>query len=408
MPPANQGFGSAGEFRAEFKHLIMIMKKATLTLMVFTLMSFVTAMTAFVFTGILDQVAISLNISIADSGLLNTMYAYGAALGAPIILILCGRIDRARMLKIMLLITILTTSVLIYAQNFGQLLIIRLAMGITASSYSVLAISIVVSLTTKERQGRSLAILIAGSSLALVIGIPLTRALSSVFDWRGIFRILNTVMIVSLIYFIKNLPKGEFISIKLNLKDEFKFFKDGKTLLIITYTLIMFVGYYALFNYITPYLLHLFPSIETIMPFILVLLGIGCFTGNLIGGNVSDRIGYSRSLLMGGVLQLVSIVLLLVFQRVMWLSVALAILWIMIAWFIGLQVNTGIAQVTQNKSSFMISINSSANQLGSAIGSSLAAIVIPLKGIESIIFIPLIACLGIILIQWVSINRVVQ
>jgi DHA1 family putative efflux transporter-like MFS transporter len=380
----------------------MTIKKTTFTLMVFTLMSFVTAMTAFVFNGILDQVAISLNISIADSGLLNTMYAYGAALGTPIILILCGRIDRARMLKIMLLITILTTSVLIYAQNFGQLLIIRLAMGITASSYSVLAISIVVSLTAKERQGRSLAILIAGSSLALVVGIPLTRALSSIFDWRGIFRILNTVMIVSLIYFIKNLPKGEFRSIKLNLKDEFKFFKDGKTLLVITYTLVMFVGYYALFNYVTPYLLRLFPSVETIMPFILVLLGIGGFSGNLIGGNVSDRIGYSRALLMGGVLQLVSIVLLLVFQRVMWLSVALAILWIMIAWFIGLQVNTGIAQVTQNKSSFMISINSSANQLGSAIGSSLAAVVISRGGIENIVFIPLIACLGIILIQSIS------
>ncbi|GFP74532.1 hypothetical protein [Clostridium fungisolvens] len=63
------------------------MKKTSLTLMFFALMNFVLAMMAFVFNGILDKVAISLNISVANSGLLNTMYAYGAAFGISITLI---------------------------------------------------------------------------------------------------------------------------------------------------------------------------------------------------------------------------------------------------------------------------------------------------------------------------------
>ena len=63
------------------------MKKANLTLLVFALMNFVITMTAFVFNGILDKVAVSLNVSIANSGLLNTMYAYGAAFGVPVTLI---------------------------------------------------------------------------------------------------------------------------------------------------------------------------------------------------------------------------------------------------------------------------------------------------------------------------------
>lgn len=67
---------------------------------------------------------------------------------------------------------------------------------------------------------------------------------------------------------------------------------------------------------------------------------------------------------------MVSMLLLLLFQPVKWLSVFFAILWLMSAWFTGLQLNTGIAQVTQNKSSFMISINSTSIQLGGAIGSS--------------------------------------
>lgn len=381
------------------------MKKTNFTLIVFTLMNFVLSMTASVFNGILDKVAISLNISVANSGLLNTMYAYGAAVGVPITLILFRKIERTKMLKIMLFITILMTLALVFAQNFGQLLIIRLITGISANSYGVLATSMVVSLSTKEKQGRLMAFYITGASLALVVGIPLTRALSSVLDWRSIFWILNIIMILVLIYFKNYLPEGNHESTKLDLKNELKFFKDGKTLLVIIYTLVTFVGYGAFYTYITPYLLLLFPSIETIMSFILVILGIASFMGNLIGGYVSDRIGYSKSLLLGGGLQMATMVFLYVFQSVKWLSVLFAILWLMNAWFIGLQLNTGIAQVTKNKSSFMISINSSAIQLGGAIGSSLAAIVISLSGIQNIVFITMLTSLVIILIQIISIKK---
>ena len=378
------------------------MKKTNLTLLVFTLMNFVLAMTAFVFNGILDKVAVSLNISVANSGLLNTMYSYGAAFGVPITLIVFRKIERVKMLKITLFITILTTFALVLTQDFTQLLVIRLVMGISATGFGVLAISTVVALATAERQGRSLAFLIAGNSLALVIGIPLTRALSSTLDWRSIFWMLNIIMMLSFAYFAMFLPGGDHESTKLDLKNELNFFKDQKTLLIIAYSLSMFVGYGAFYTYITPYLLILFPSIETTMSLILVLLGISSFIGNWIGGYTSDHIGYARSLLIGAVLQTVSILLILVSQPVEWLSVLFSILWLMSAWFTGLQLNTGIAQVTQNRSSFMISINMSSIQLGGAIGSSLAAAVITLSGIQNIVFIALVAGLGTILIQWIS------
>lgn len=378
------------------------MKKTNLTILVFTLMNFVLAMTAFVFGGILDKVAVSLNVSVADSGLLNTMYSYGAAFGVPITLIVFRKIERTKLLKIMLFVTILTTLALVLTQNFTQLLIIRLIMGVSANSYGILAISIVIALSTSENQGRSLAFLIAGNSLALVIGVPLTRALSSVFDWRSIFWMLNVIMVLSLAYLLFFLPAGDHESTKLDMKNELNFFKDGKTLLVMAYSLVMFVGYGAFFTYVTPYLLLLFPSLEATMSIILVLLGLASFIGNWIGGQASDRIGYAKSLLIGAALQTTTLLLIFVFRSVEWLSVLFSILWLMSAWFTGLQLNTGIAQVTQNKSSFMISVNMSAIQLGGAIGSSVAAAVINLSGIQNIVLIALAAGLGTVVIQWVS------
>lgn len=381
------------------------MKKPNLTLLVFSLMSFVLAMTAFIFSGILDKVAVSLGISVAESGLLNTMYSYGAAFGVPITLILFRKVERSRMLKLMLFATILTTFALIYAQNFVQLLIVRLLMGISANSYGVLAISTVLALSPKDRQGRSLAFYIMGSSLALVIGIPLTRALSSILDWRSIFWILNAMMLLSLAYFLKYLPKADHEATKLDLKKELQFFKDGKTLLLLAYTFAMFMGYNAFYTYVTPYLLLLFPSIEPLMSLILVALGLSSFTGNLIGGHVSDAIGYAKSMMLGAILQTAAMLLIFVFQPSKWLSVLFIIVWLMSAWFTGLQLNTGIAQVTDNKSSFMLSINGSLIQLGGAFGASLAAVVINLSGIQSIAFIALLTSLALVLIQMVSMKK---
>ena len=381
------------------------MKKPNMMLLVFSAMSFVLAMTAFVFSGILDKVAVSLGISVAQSGLLNTMYSYGAAFGVPITLILFRKVERSKMLKLMLFATILTTFALIYAQDFVQLLIVRLLMGISANSYGVLAISTVLALSPKDRQGRSLAFYIMGSSLALVIGIPLTRALSAVLDWRSIFWILNAMMLLSLAYFLKYLPKADHEATKLDLKNELQFFKDGKTLLLLAYTLTMFMGYNAFYTYATPYLLLLFPSIEPLMSLILVGLGLASFTGNLIGGHASDAIGYAKSMMLGAVLQTAAMLLILVFQPSKWLSVLFIIVWLMSAWFTGLQLNTGIAQVTENKSSFMLSINGSLIQLGGAFGASLAAVVISLTGIHSIVFVTLLTSLALILIQVVSMRK---
>ncbi len=377
-------------------------KKTSMTLMVFALMNFVLAMTAAVFTGILDKVADSLEITVANAGLLNTMYAYGAAFGVPITLIVLRKIERIKMLKIMLGVTILTALVIVLAKNFGVLLVIRLIMGVAANSYGVLAITTVMELSDKKRQGRSMALLITGNALAFVIGVPLTRALSSMLMWRDIFWILNAIMVVSIIYFIVCLPGGDHESTRLNLRNELKYFKDKKIVLIVIFTLTMFVGTGAFYTYITPYLLNFFPSAEVMLSVVLVLFGTAGFIGNLIGGHVSDKIGYSKSMVLGAALQLSAVSMIVLFRSFMWLTIASVIFWLMSLWFTGLQLNMGIAKETKNKSSFMISINSSSIQLGNAIGSSMAAVIITLSTIQSIVLVTLITSFTILSIQLIS------
>ena len=177
----------------------------------------------------------------------------------------------------------------------------------------------------------------------------------------------------------------------------------GKPLSVVLYSPSDYVAYGAFHTYIAPY--WSFSSVRrTLMSVILVLSGIAGFAGNLAGGYVADRIGYAKSMLLGAALETVLTLLILVCQPIKWLSVLLILLWVVSAWFAGLQVNIGIAQETHN-SSFMISVNKSMILLGIAIGSSLAAIVISLSRIENIVYLVLLASLVSLLVQWSSMKK---
>ena len=167
----------------------------------------------------------------------------------------------------------------------------------------------------------------------------------------------------------------------------------------------MFVGYSALYTYITPYIIKLFPEIETWMSLFLIAIGAAAFTGNQIGGQISDKFGYKKSMLIGATLQLICVFLIIVTRSWLWLNILSIILWVMFAWMTGLQLNLGIMQETSHDANFVVSLNGSSIQLSSAIGTSFAAIIITQFGLSQLVFITLFSITISLIVQIVSIRR---
>ncbi len=375
------------------------MKQSQLTLIVFMLMNFVIGMSAMVFGGILDQVAISLNVSVALTGLLATSFSIGAAIGVPIILIVFAQANRKRLMLILLSLSLLSNIATILAPNFVLLLVARTLMGITINGYGVMAISTVTSLAEKDRQGRSLAFLIMGNALAMLVGIPLARALSGILDWRGIFWILNLLTFLAFVYFALVLPNPKEEAAKMSILDQFEYLKSIKVWTLLIFTLVMFSGYAALNTFVTPFLLDRFPGLNPIMSLVLVGLGLASFIGNNIGGHLSDRIGYSKSMLVGAILQALNILMVIVLRNYTLLNILFIIFWIMSAWITGLQLNLGIMQETHHDARFIISLTGTSIQMGSAIGSSIAALIVANYGIQSIVYFTLGMTVLMVVIQ---------
>ncbi len=382
------------------------MKKLKTILYIFSIMAFVLGMSNFAFGAILDKIAVDLNVTIAQTGYLSTTYTLGSALGGPLVMIVFAKMNRKHLILTMLSLGSLSLFGITLVNSFNQILIIRFISGVTLNSYGILAFASVLSLSTPERQGRSLAFLISGTSLSLVLGVPLTRVLSDTLSWQNIFVILSIMTALVAISFAYVLPKDKHHSERISLKDEFVYLKSKKVLSIYTFTIMMFIGYSALYTYATPFITERFTDYAKYMPIILLVIGVSTFIGNEIGGRLSDKIGYEKSMLIGAVAQLINVTLLVVFSFNVILSVIFLSLWVVSSWATGLQMNIGIVQTTHHEANFVLSLNGSGIQLGFTLGSMLAASIIPLMGLASITYITVLTSVLIVLLQLIVIKYI--
>ena len=378
------------------------MKKNKLLLTIFILMNFVLSMSSTLFNGILDKMVVELNVPLSQVGNLTSFYAYGAGIGVPIFLILFNKKETSSLLKGMLALNILATALSIIAPNYAILLGTRFIMGLAGNCYSVLATLTIASLSPKEKVGKNLSLLIMGSAVSLMVGIPLTRELVKLYSWKVIFIVLIFIMVIALLYFVMYLPQIKKQK-EMNLKKELELLKDKKVLIVLVSSLITFIGYGAFYTYLTPYIIYQFPSFEASMSIFLIVIGACSFTGNLIGGFFCDRFGYEKSLIGGTFFQILITIVIFLTKEIITLQLIMIGLWMINGWFIGLQINTAITIVTHNKSSLMISLNNSGIQLGQALGTTIAAFVIAQVNISYIVLLSTFT--GLIVFFTLKINQ---
>lgn len=348
---------------------------------VFIVMNFVMSLSGTLFNGILDRIAVTMNIDVAKTGYLTSLYAYGA-IGAPVLLLIFRKIRRSLLLKGTLLLNIVFGLLSVIAANFNLLLFARFMLGLFGTAYGVLATTSIAALSSQEKVGKNLSLLIAGSAASLMVGIPLCRVLIHYYSWQSIYLVLILLMLAGFVYFVFCLPEIKQSEAALNLRQELEMVKQKKVWMVLVCSLVTFIGYGAFYTYLTPYLVALFPQLEPAMGVILVVIGACSFLGNLLGGVVCDKIGFRKALWLATILQVGLGFVILFSQASLYVNLLFIFLWMLNCWFIGLQLNTGINIVTNRQSNLLVSLNGSIIQFAQALGTSFAAMIIAGYGVS--------------------------
>ncbi|MFC0407573.1 MFS transporter [Roseomonas elaeocarpi] len=149
--------------------------------------SFATSTQIFVVAGLLREMATDLDVPVSQAGQVATALAMAFGLTAPFVAALTAPWPRRRLLTSALLLLALLNLAIVFSGSFPTLLGLRVLCGIAAAAVVPTAAATAAALVPPEERGRAIATVVAGSTAALLFGVPMGSVAGAVFGWRGAF-----------------------------------------------------------------------------------------------------------------------------------------------------------------------------------------------------------------------------
>lgn len=245
-------------------------------------------MAEFGIMGVLTELARDVGISIPAAGHMISYYAFGVVLGAPIIALFSSRFSLKHILLFLVTLCVIGNAIFTLSSSYAMLAVGRLVSGFPHGAFFGVGAIILSKLVRPGKVTAAVAGMVAGMTVANLVGIPLGTFLSHEFSWRYTFLLIavfNVVVMVSIGFWVPDLhdeAKGK-------LREQFHFLKSPAPWLIFSATLFGNAGVFAWFSYIKPYMIYVSGFSETVMTFIMMLVGLGMVLGNLLSGRLSGR-----------------------------------------------------------------------------------------------------------------------
>lgn len=348
-------------------------------------------------TGMLNELAHDLNVSIGQAGQLNAAFAIAVAVSAPLLGIVTSRIDRRTLLLAAMTLYALLHFAAALAPGFFALLILRFAAGFAPAIYTPQAAGTAGLLVPPERRGTAISTVFLGFSVATVVGLPLGTYVGSHFGWRTMMIIVACMSIGMMIWLRYTLPAKLKVA-PLDLRAFADLGRDNTLLLLIGVTASQSAAQFVLFSYIAPALKIFVGATPGVLGLLLALFGVFGVVGNTLAARFMDRVGPARIVMLAlGSMLLAMLVWPLSIGNMAITALAVSL------WGLGcFAVNSAqqVLLVSRNPRLAPVSVafNSSALYLGQAIGTVLGAAIIAQWSLSRLswagvmIFLVAIAC----------------
>ncbi|MDF2960710.1 MAG: ybcL 1 [Paenibacillus sp.] len=328
-----------------------------------------------IITGILDMVASDINVSIGLAGQLVTIYSIGYAVGTPILIALTSRVDRKKLLLTSLSIFLIGNIISVLSPNYAVLLISRAILGVSAGVFAVVALGIAAQLAPPANRGSAIGTILMGTSLALVIGLPLGTLIGEYMGWRWIFAILGVITVIPLVAIMKAVPKLS-AQEAIPLSKQLVVLKDFKVISGLLTSLFFITGYSVVSTYLAPLLRDNAGLNTNTISLVLLGMGLMAVVGARVGGSGADKWGIARTLIVSLLLHAIALFFLPITAVTLVGALFILALWMLGAWTTAPVQQLNLVTMAPKSTDIILSLNSSAFHLGVAVGAALGGVVV--------------------------------
>lgn len=239
----------------------------------------------FVVVGILPIIVERFNVSVPQAGWLMSAFALVIALLGPFLVLVSSRFNRKKVLVATLVGFAVCSILSAYTHQFSTLMVLRIIPALLHPVFFSAAFTTAVMLYPKERAAHATSRALVGTTLGMVIGVPMTTWIATTVSYEWSFLFCALVTLAAALGIQLKLPQ-QTNDAPQSFKAQLRILYKPALWLNITATVFVFGTMFSVYSYAAQYL-----KIQAGMPgqtisIVLVIFGVGGVAGNLIAGNL--------------------------------------------------------------------------------------------------------------------------
>ena len=242
----------------------------------------------FMLAGLLPALSAELGVTVGAAGLLTSAFAIGMVVGAPLMAVVARNWPRRAALVGFLILFLLAHVVGAITDSFGVLFVTRVLAAVTNAGFLAVALSTAISLVPADRKGRALSILLAGTTVATIAGVPGGALLGTMFGWRATFWTIAVLCLPAVVGVLRgSLPQPD--GARIELGRELAELRRPRLILTMVVGGLVNAATFGAFTFLAPVVTDLAGLAEVWLPVTLMIFGLGSLIGVTVAGRLADR-----------------------------------------------------------------------------------------------------------------------
>jgi predicted MFS family arabinose efflux permease len=312
-------------------------------------------------------------VSVAQAGLLITVFAVGMIVGAPSMALLTRRVPRRVTLMLALGIFAAGHVVVALGSSFPLLLAARFGTAWATGAFWSVASVVATRAAGPAASARALGLVGAGGMLANVVGVPIGAFAGQLAGWRGPFWALAVLALAAVALIAHHVPHDSAEEQAVPLRSELAALRSGRLWLVLAACATTTGGVLSAYSYISPLLTDRAGIATGLVPLVLVGFGVGSLVGTVVGGRLGDVRPHATTIVVASVTTLVLLAICLLSAHAVPTVVLVALLGL-----VGLSANPVLSSLAVRFAGVAptlgVAMSVSAYNLGTAVGSGIAGV----------------------------------
>lgn len=252
----------------------------------------------FVLAGLLPAIATDFGVPLGQAGLLTSAFAVGMVIGAPLMAAVGRRLSPRWTMTGFLAVFVIVHLVGAMTESYPVLLLTRIIAALANAGFLAVALSTVTRLVPGHQRARALAVILSGTTLSLIAGVPLGALVGEALGWRTTLLAIAAVCLPALVAVLvatPSRPAADHSPVSpggasaVSLGGELAVLRRPALQVMVFLAVLVNAATFCTFTYLAVIATGPSGVAAAAVPVLLALFGIGAFAGVMVAGRLGDR-----------------------------------------------------------------------------------------------------------------------